>query len=93
MAYAHFFFAIISLVCTPALAQSYPAKAINIIAAAPGGGTDLLARVIADKLRDKFGQPATVENRSGAGNIGADAVFKAAPDGTRCSSRSPRRLW
>ena len=49
---------------------------------APGGGTDLLARVIADKLRDKFGQPVTVENRSGAaGNIGADAVFKAAPDG------------
>lgn len=78
-----FLFAIISLVCTPAVAQSYPAKAINIIVPlAPGGGTDLLARVIADKLRDKFGQPATVENRSGAaGNIGADAVFKAAPDG------------
>jgi len=75
--------AIISLVCTAAVAQNYPTKAINIIVPlAPGGGTDLLARVIADKLRDKFGQPATVENRSGAaGNIGADAVFKAAPDG------------
>jgi len=78
-----FLLAIISLGWTPAVAQSYPAKAINIIVPlAPGGGTDLLARVIADKLRDKFGQPATVENRSGAaGNIGADAVFKAVPDG------------
>ena len=65
------------------LAQDYPTKAINIVVPlAPGGGTDLLGRVIADKLRDKFGQPVTVENRSGAaGNIGADAVFKAAPDG------------
>ena len=75
--------ALISLVCPPAFAQTFPTKPIQIIVPlAPGGGTDLLARVIADKLRDKFGQPVTVENRSGAaGNIGADAVFKAAPDG------------
>ena len=75
--------ALISLLCPPAFAQTFPTKAIQIIVPlAPGGGTDLLARVIADKLRDKFGQPVTVENRSGAaGNIGADAVFKAAPDG------------
>ena len=67
----------------PALAQDYPTKTINIIVPlAAGGGTDLLARVLAVKLRDKFGQPVVVENRSGAsGNIGADAVFKAAPDG------------
>ncbi len=66
-----------------AAAQDYPSRAINIIVPlAPGGGTDLLARVLAEKLREKFGQPVTVENRSGAaGNIGADAVFKAAPDG------------
>jgi tripartite-type tricarboxylate transporter receptor subunit TctC len=64
-------------------AQEYPNKPIRIIVPlAAGGGTDLLARVIATKLRDKFGQPVTVENRSGAaGNIGADAVFKAPPDG------------
>ena len=64
-------------------AQDYPVKPIRIIVPlAAGGGTDLLARVIATKLRDKFGQPVTVENRSGAaGNIGADAVFKAPPDG------------
>ena len=76
--------ALISLACAaPAAAQDYPTKAISIIVPlAPGGGTDLLARVVADKMRDKLGQPVTVENRSGAaGNIGADAVFKAAPDG------------
>jgi tripartite-type tricarboxylate transporter receptor subunit TctC len=77
--------AFISLVgfAAPAAAQTYPAKTINIIVPlAPGGGTDLLARVLADKLREKLGQPVTVENRSGAaGNIGADYVFKAAPDG------------
>ena len=75
--------ALISLVCPRAFAQTFPTKPLQIIVPlAPGGGTDLLARVIADKLRDKFGQPVTVENRSGAaGNIGTDAVFKAAPDG------------
>jgi tripartite-type tricarboxylate transporter receptor subunit TctC len=75
--------ALISLLCPPAFAQTFPTKPIQIIVPlAPGGGTDLLARVIADKLRERFSQPVTVENRSGAaGNIGADAVFKAAPDG------------
>ncbi len=75
--------ALISLACAPALAQGFPTKPIQVIVPlAPGGGTDLLARVVADKLREKFGQPVTVENRSGAaGNIGADYVFKAAADG------------
>ncbi len=74
---------LISLACAPTLAQSFPSKPIQIVVPlAPGGGTDLLARVLADKLREKLGQPVTVENRSGAaGNIGADHVFKAAPDG------------
>ena len=75
--------AIVSLVCGHAAAQDYPAKAIQIIVPfPPGGGTDLLARVMADKLRERFGQPVTVENRSGAaGNIGAEAVYKAPADG------------
>jgi tripartite-type tricarboxylate transporter receptor subunit TctC len=75
--------ALVGAFSAPAAAQDYPSRAINIIVPlAPGGGTDLLARVLAEKLREKFGQPVTVENRSGAaGNIGADAVFKASPDG------------
>jgi tripartite-type tricarboxylate transporter receptor subunit TctC len=77
--------ALLSLVlaAAPVAAQDYPARPISIIVPlAPGGGTDLLARVLAAKLHDRFGPPVTVENRSGAsGNIGADAVFKAAPDG------------
>jgi tripartite-type tricarboxylate transporter receptor subunit TctC len=71
------------LLCVPAAAQDYPGRPLQIIVPfPPGGGTDLLARVLADKLREKFGQPVTVENRSGAaGNIGADAVYKAPADG------------
>jgi tripartite-type tricarboxylate transporter receptor subunit TctC len=66
-----------------ATAQEYPNKPMHMIVPfVAGGGTDLLARVVAGKLRDRFGQPVTVENRSGAaGGIGAEAVYKSAPDG------------
>ena len=78
----------------PAAAQDYPKKAINIIVPlSPGGGTDLLARVVADKLRGLFGQPVTVENRPGAaGNIGADALFRAPPDGYTLMFTQPAPL-
>ncbi len=66
-----------------ATAQTYPTKPIKLIVGyAPGGFTDVAARLIASSLQGKLGQPVVVENRAGAtGTIGADAVAKAAPDG------------
>lgn len=68
----------------PALAQgSWPNKPVRLIVPFPAGGsTDVVARFIAQGLSDKFGQSFVVDNRGGAGgNIGTDAVAKAAPDG------------
>jgi tripartite-type tricarboxylate transporter receptor subunit TctC len=66
-----------------ACAQSYPAKPVRIVLPfAPGGGTDLLARIFAQRMQETYGQAFTVDNRAGAGgNIGAEIVAKAAPDG------------
>ena len=68
---------------TAALAQTYPNKPVKLIVPfPPGGGTDILARPIAQKLSEKWGQPVIVENRGGAGgNIGTKAAAEAAPDG------------
>jgi tripartite-type tricarboxylate transporter receptor subunit TctC len=65
-----------------ALAQ-YPAKPIRMVVGfAPGGGTDLVARIIGQKMTESWGQPVLVDNRAGAtGTIGADIVAKAPPDG------------
>ena len=66
-----------------AAAQAYPAKPIRIVVPwAPGGSTDVLARLIGIKMSENWGQPAVVENKPGAsGNIGSELVAKAPPDG------------
>jgi tripartite-type tricarboxylate transporter receptor subunit TctC len=64
-------------------AQDYPVKPLRFIAPnLPGGPTDILARLIGQKLADSMGQPVVVENRAGAGgNIGTEAAAKSPPDG------------
>jgi tripartite-type tricarboxylate transporter receptor subunit TctC len=70
-------------IAPPVLAADYPDHAIKIIVPfAAGGGTDVLARIIAQNLNSKWGQPVVVENQPGAsGAIGTRAVMKAPPDG------------
>ena len=67
----------------PVQAQHFPTKPIKIIVPyAAGGGTDIVARIVAQKLQDRWGPAVVVENRAGAGgNVGAEAVFTAEPDG------------
>ena len=64
-------------------AATFPSHAVKIVVPfAPGGATDITARLIGEKLSKKWGQPVVIENRAGAGgNVGSDLVAKAAPDG------------
>jgi len=67
----------------PSHAQDYPNKSIRLVVPfPPGGGVDIVARLVAERLQAKWGQSVIVENRAGAaGNIGAEAVFRSPPDG------------
>lgn len=71
------------LVAMPLQAQQYPARPIRLIAhSAPGGTSDILARLVAQKISGPLGQQVVVENRAGAsGIIGVEAAVKSAPDG------------
>ena len=73
----------VALVAGTAAAQSFPSKQVRIIVGlAPGGTTDLVSRILAQKLTEAWGQNVIVDNRPGAsGMIGGDLVAKAAPDG------------
>ena len=77
-----------------AQAQAYPARALRIIVPFPAGGTaDLLPRIVGEKLSARWGQPIVIDNRAGAaGNIGAEMVYKAEPDGYTLLSAPPPPL-
>ena len=70
-------------VATTAHAQAWPTKQVRImVGASPGGGTDIIARMLGEKYQAAFGQPFVIENRPGAANtIAADVTAKATPDG------------
>jgi tripartite-type tricarboxylate transporter receptor subunit TctC len=74
--------------------SDYPNRTIKVIVSAPaGGGLDIAARIIADRLRQRLGQPVIVENRPGAaGNTGAEAVAIAEPDGYTLLAAQPSPL-
>jgi tripartite-type tricarboxylate transporter receptor subunit TctC len=62
---------------------AFPTRAVKIVVPFPGGGgNDILARIVGDKLQARWGQPIVVENKTGAGgNIGADLAYQSEPDG------------
>jgi tripartite-type tricarboxylate transporter receptor subunit TctC len=72
-----------ALAAGTSFSQTYPTKPVRIVAPfAPGGGTDFIARLIAQKLTERLGQQVIVENKPGAGgNLGAEFAVKSAPDG------------
>jgi tripartite-type tricarboxylate transporter receptor subunit TctC len=78
----------------PATAQNYPDRTVKVIVPFPAGGTaDAMPRVVAEFLSRKWGHPVIIENRAGAGgNVGAEAAFRADPDGYTLFSAPPPPL-
>src|SRR3954454_5731917 len=83
---------------TPANAQQsaadYPNKPVRVIVTVPaGGGVDTVTRIVTEKMRTKLGQPFVIENKGGAGgNIAAESVFQADPDGYTLMTTQPAPL-
>jgi tripartite-type tricarboxylate transporter receptor subunit TctC len=75
-------------------AANYPTTTVKIIVCVPaGGGVDTVTRIVADRLRQRLGQPVVIENRGGlAGNIGAEAVYASEPDGHTLLASQPAPL-
>jgi tripartite-type tricarboxylate transporter receptor subunit TctC len=75
--------ALMTFVATASFAQQYPARPVKVLVTIPpGGAPDIAARLLAQKMSESMGVPVLVENRTGAnGNVAADIVAKAAPDG------------
>src|SRR5881396_3603312 len=71
------------LAAIPAWAQDWPAKPVRfIVPYPPGGGTDVIARIVQNRLSEALGQTIVIENRGGAGGaVGTEAAAKSAPDG------------
>ena len=81
------------LLAAPAFAQTWPAKQVRIVVPFPAGGSaDILCRLVAEKLSAAWGQTVIIDNRAGAGgNVGAEVVYRAEPDGYTllCSPPGP----
>src|SRR5690606_30971303 len=80
---ATFIISAFSFIANPVFAQDYPGKPIRLVVPfSPGGSADVLGRLLAQKLNEKYNQSVVVENKPGAGgNIGAESVARSTPDG------------